>query len=95
MNILPTQNEIVSVLRFLFTRPLLKTDIICQQCKGYISLKFNAGEDEASGWVTRKCLCGTSIKYLRSGKEVTVTKDQYDKEYNKRFKADSLEPSTS
>ena len=78
------QSEIVvSFLRFLFGRPMLKTDLICPKCGGYISLKFDPGKDGKSGWVTKRCKCGTEIKYIKSGNEVLITKEQYDPVYKK------------
>ena len=68
--------SVPEILDFLFSKPLLKTDQICPDCKGYVSLKVNTSDQ--GGWVTKRCLCGTSVKYLKSGKEITVSKESYD-----------------
>ena len=77
------EGAVIDFLKFCFGRPLLKTDLICKKCKGYVSLKFGEGSAGKSGWVSRKCLCGTEIKYIKSGAEVKVTKDEYDPIYKK------------
>jgi hypothetical protein len=83
-------DNVVDFLKFVFGhRPLLKTDIICKDCKGYVSLKFDAGSNGKSGWVTRRCLCGTDIKYLKSGNLVKIAKKDYDPIY-KRWKRESV-----
>jgi hypothetical protein len=73
--------SVSSYLRFIFTRPLLKTDEICKKCGGYVSLKFNPGDKPENAWVTKKCKCGMFIKYLQSGKEVYKAKSEYDPKY--------------
>ena len=76
-------DQVLDFLKFIFGRPLLKTDIICKTCKGYVSLKFDEGKNGKSGWVTRRCLCGTDIKYLKSGNLVKISKAAYDPIFKK------------